>query len=162
VPAYAEQRQRVEAIVGHTNGEFGDGAWVPIRYLYRSYDSRQLSLLYRASSIGYVTPLRDGMNLVAKEWVAAQNPDDPGVLVLSRFAGAAAQLTAAVLTNPWHIDGLARDLDRALRIGLEERRERHRALFDVVSRTTAVSWAEDFLSVLAATGAAPDLMPNPS
>lgn len=162
VPAYAEQRQRVEAIVGRTNGEFGDGAWVPIRYLYRSYDSHQLSLLYRASSIGYVTPLRDGMNLVAKEWVAAQNPDDPGVLVLSRFAGAAAELTDAVLTNPWHIDGLARDLDRALRIGLEERRERHRTLLDVVSRTTAVSWAEDFLSVLAATGAAPDPMPNPS
>ncbi|HJZ85322.1 MAG TPA: trehalose-phosphatase, partial [Polyangia bacterium] len=119
VPAYAEQRQRVEAIVGHTNGLFGDGAWVPIRYLYRSFGTAQLSLLYRASSIGYVTPLRDGMNLVAKEWVAAQDPDDPGVLVLSRFAGAAVELTDAVLTNPWHIDGLARDLDRALRMGLE-------------------------------------------
>ena len=155
MPAYAEQRQRVETIVGRTNGEFGDGAWVPIRYLYRSYASHQLSLLYRASSIGYVTPLRDGMNLVAKEWVAAQDPNDPGVLVLSRFAGAATELTDAVLTNPWHIDGLARDLDRALRMGLDERRERHRKLLDVVSRTTAVTWAEDFLSVLAATGAAP-------
>jgi alpha,alpha-trehalose-phosphate synthase [UDP-forming]/trehalose-phosphatase len=154
VPAYAEQRQRVETIVGRTNGEFGDGDWVPIRYLYRSYGRNQLSQLYRASAVGFVTPLRDGMNLVAKEWVAAQDPDDPGVLVLSRFAGAAVELTDALLTNPWHVDGLARDLDRALRMDLDERRTRHEKLLATVSRTTALTWAEDFLSALFAAGAA--------
>jgi trehalose 6-phosphate synthase len=153
LPAYAEQRERVETIVGHTNGEFGDGDWVPIRYLYRSYGSDQLAQFYRASAIGYVTPLRDGMNLVAKEWVAAQNPDDPGVLVLSRFAGAAVELGDALITNPWHIDGLAHDLDRALRMGLDERREHHAKLLAAVSRTTALTWAEDFLATLTAATA---------
>jgi trehalose 6-phosphate synthase len=127
---------------------------VPVRYLYRSYGRDQLSLLYRAAAVGYVTPLRDGMNLVAKEYVAAQDPEDPGVLVLSRFAGAAAELDGAVLTNPWHADGLARDLDTALRMDVEERRARHRKLFAVVSRTTALTWAEDFLSALASAAAA--------
>ncbi len=78
--------------------------------------------MYRAAAVGYVTPLRDGMNLVAKEFVAAQDPANPGVLLLSRFAGAAAELKDAVLTNPWHADGMARDLDRALRMELNERR----------------------------------------
>ena len=103
---------------------------------------------YRAAAVGYVTPLRDGMNLVAKEFVAAQDPAEPGVLLLSRFAGAAAELRAAVLTNPYHADGVARDLDRALRMGLPERQERHRELLAVVSRTTAATWAEDFLETL--------------
>jgi hypothetical protein len=83
-----------------SNGEFGDADWVPIRYLYRSFGRNQLSLLYRRAAIGYVTPMRDGMNLVAKEFVASQNPEDPGVLLLSRFAGAAVELSDAVLTNP--------------------------------------------------------------
>jgi trehalose 6-phosphate synthase len=112
-----------------------------------------LSLLYRSAAIGYVTPMRDGMNLVAKEFVASQNPDDPGVLLLSRFAGAAVELSDAVLTNPWYVDGLARDLDRALHMGLEERRSRHQKLLAAVSRTTALTWAEDFLSALSATQA---------
>jgi trehalose 6-phosphate synthase len=89
------------------------------------------------------------MNLVAKEYVAAQDPADPGVLVLSRFAGAAAELREAVLTNPWHIDGLARDLDRALRMSTDERRARHAKLLESVGRTTAITWAEDFLAALA-------------
>ena len=148
VPEYAEQRERIEQIVGRTNGEFGDADWVPIRYLYRSYGRNHLSLLYRNAAVGYVTPLRDGMNLVAKEYVAAQDPDDPGVLLLSRFAGAAMELTGALLTNPWHVDGLARDLDRALRMELDERRMRHRELLDCVAKTTALTWAEDFLSTL--------------
>jgi trehalose 6-phosphate synthase len=145
---YADQRERVERAVGRTNGELGDADWVPIRYLYRSFGRNQLSLLYRNAAIGYVTPLRDGMNLVAKEYVAAQDPDNPGVLVLSRFAGAAHELTDALLTNPWHIDGLARDLDRALRMDADERRARHGKLLAVVSRSTALTWAEDFLAAL--------------
>jgi trehalose 6-phosphate synthase len=152
VPAYAEQRQRVEAIVGRANGELGDADWVPIRYVYRAFSRSQLSELYRASAIGYVTPLRDGMNLVAKEWVAAQDPADPGVLVLSRFAGAAVELDDALLVNPWHVDGLARDLDRALRMEPAERRERHARLLAKVSRTTALTWAEDFLDQLGQVG----------
>jgi alpha,alpha-trehalose-phosphate synthase [UDP-forming] len=150
VPEYAEQRRRIENIVGRINGEYGEAAWVPVRYLYRSYSHAQLAELYRAAAVGYVTPLRDGMNLVAKEFVAAQEPAEPGVLLLSRFAGAAAELRDAVLTNPWHTDGMARDLDRALRMELAERQERHRRLLAVVSRTTAATWAEDFLEALTA------------
>jgi alpha,alpha-trehalose-phosphate synthase [UDP-forming]/trehalose-phosphatase len=148
VPDYAQQRERVEHIVGRTNGEFGDADWVPIRYLYRSFSRDQLSLLYRSAAVGYVTPLRDGMNLVAKEYVAAQDPAEPGVLLLSRFAGAAFELSDALLTNPWYVDGLAHDLDRALRMPLEERHARHEKLLASVARTTAITWAEDFLSTL--------------
>ena len=149
VPEYAEQRERIEQIVGRTNGDFGEADWVPVRYLYRSFGRQQLSLLYRNAGVGYVTPLRDGMNLVAKEYVAAQDPDDPGVLLLSRFAGAAFELRDALLTNPWFIDGLARDLDRALRMGQAERQARHEKLLASVARTTAITWAEDFLGALA-------------
>jgi trehalose-6-phosphate synthase len=147
---YVEQRERVEAIVARTNAEYGDADWVPIRYLYRSFGRAELSLLYRAAAVGFVAPLRDGMNLVAKEFVAAQDPDDPGVLLLSRFAGAAHELLDAVITNPWHVDGLAEDLDRALRMKRDERRNRHRRLAATVSRSTALTWAEDFLAALTA------------
>lgn len=151
VPEYREQRQRIENIVGRINGLYGEATWVPVRYLYRSYSPAQLAEFYRAAIVGYVTPLRDGMNLVAKEYVAAQEQEDPGVLLLSRFAGAAAELTDAVLTNPWHPEGVARDLDRALQMELPERQERHRRLLEVVSRSTATTWAEEFLQALAAT-----------
>ncbi len=134
------------------NGERGEADWVPIRYLYRSYARNQLSQLYRAADVGYVTPLRDGMNLVAKEFVAAQDPKEPGVLLLSRFAGAAEEMSAALLTNPWDEEGTARDLDRALRMPKEERLARHAQLHEVISRTTALTWAEDFLRALAGTG----------
>ena len=148
VPEYAEQRALVETAVGRINGEFGEAHWTPIRYVYRTYGRNQLAQLYRAADVGYVTPLRDGMNLVAKEYVAAQDPASPGVLLLSRFAGAAAELGAAVLTNPYHRDGMARDLDRALRLPLEERRARYQELYAAISRSTAVTWAEDFLAAL--------------
>jgi alpha,alpha-trehalose-phosphate synthase [UDP-forming]/trehalose-phosphatase len=151
IAEYAEQRTLVENSVGRINGEFGEADWVPIRYLYRSYGRTQLAELYRLADVGYVTPLRDGMNLVAKEYVAAQDPKDPGVLLLSRFAGAAEELQDAVLTNPWDAEGTAHDLDRALRMPEDERSRRHAALFEVVSRTTALTWAEDFLAALAET-----------
>lgn len=150
VPLYAEQRATIESIVGRINGEFGEASWVPIRYLYRSYPRAQLAQLYRAARVGYVTPLRDGMNLVAKEYVAAQDSENPGVLLLSQFAGAAVEMREAVLTNPYHADGMARDLDRALRMGLEERRARHSRLLASVQRSNAVTWAEGFLDALAA------------
>jgi trehalose 6-phosphate synthase len=150
LPEYAEQRALVESTVGRINGEFGEAHWTPIRYLYRAYSRGQLAQLYRAADVGYVTPLRDGMNLVAKEYVAAQDAAAPGVLLLSRFAGAAVELDGAVLTNPYHSDGVARDLDRALRMSLEERRERHRRLYGVISRSTAITWARSFLTELGA------------
>ena len=148
VPEYAEERTRVEQAVGRINGDFGETHWTPIRYLYRSYQRNQLAQLYRAAAVGYVTPLRDGMNLVAKEYVAAQDPANPGVLLLSRFAGAARELDAAVLTNPYHPDGVARDLDRALRMPLEERCARHTRLQAAVAGSTAITWAEGFLAAL--------------
>ena len=148
VPEYGELRARVEGLVGHINGAYGEADWVPVRYLYRSYDQETLARLYRSAAVGLVTPLRDGMNLVAKEYVAAQDPDDPGVLLLSRFAGAAESMTRAMLTNPYHADGLAADLDTALRMDRDERLARNGALRSVVWRDTAAAWASRFLDEL--------------
>jgi trehalose 6-phosphate synthase len=150
VPEYAELRSRVEALVGRINGAFGEADWVPVRYLYRSYDQATLARLYRKAAVGLVTPLRDGMNLVAKEYVAAQDPEDPGVLVLSRFAGAAEHMTLAVMTNPYHADGLAADIDAALRMPHTERATRHSALRAIVWKDTAAAWAASFLDALRA------------
>jgi alpha,alpha-trehalose-phosphate synthase [UDP-forming]/trehalose-phosphatase len=152
IPEYAEQRARVESIVARVNADYGAGDWVPIRYLYRSYGRAELTHLYRAADVGYVTPLRDGMNLVAKEYVAAQDPERPGVLLLSRFAGAAEELREALLTNPWDREGMAHDLDVALRMSAEERVRRHASLLETVSRSTALTWAESFLAALEGPG----------
>jgi trehalose 6-phosphate synthase len=148
VPEYAELRTTVEKLVGRINGRYGEADWVPVRYLYRSYDHRVLAQLYRLADIALVTPLRDGLNLVAKEFVAAQDPEQPGVLVLSRFAGAAEELTQAVLTNPYHADGLAADLDFALRMAPTERRRRHELLRAVIAETSPERWATMFVGRL--------------
>jgi len=148
VPDYAELRSRVEHRVGRINGAFGEADWTPVRYLYRSYDQATLARLYRIAAVGLVTPLRDGMNLVAKEYVAAQDPAEPGVLVLSRFCGAAEQMPLAVLTNPYHVDGVAADLDTALRMPREERITRNAALRVGVWQDSASAWAKAFLSAL--------------
>jgi alpha,alpha-trehalose-phosphate synthase [UDP-forming]/trehalose-phosphatase len=148
VPEYAELRDRVEHLVGRINGRFGEAHWVPVRYLYRSYGHEILAQLYRLADVAVVTPLRDGMNLIAKEFVAAQDPVQPGVLVLSRFAGAAEELTSAILTNPFHVDGLAADLDHALSMPIDERRDRHARLYAAVSSTSPTGWARSFLDAL--------------
>ncbi|MEO7096982.1 MAG: trehalose-6-phosphate synthase, partial [Polyangiales bacterium] len=148
VPEYAELRQRVENLVGRINGRFGEADWVPVRYLYRSYDHHVLAQLYRAADVALVTPLRDGLNLVAKEFVAAQDPEHPGVLVLSRFAGAAAELVDAVITNPYHPDGLAADIDRALRMDTTERIRRQQRLGATIADKTPERWAAAFLDHL--------------
>ena len=148
VPEYAELRSRVEALVGRINGAFGEADWTPVRYLYRSYDQATLARLYRLAAVGLVTPLRDGMNLVAKEYVAAQNEADPGVLVLSRFCGAAERMPLALLTNPYHVDGVATDLDTALRMSLDERVARNAALRVNVWQDSASAWAKAFLERL--------------
>jgi trehalose 6-phosphate synthase len=148
VPEYAELRSRVESLVGRINGAFGEADWTPVRYLYRSYDQATLARLYRLAAVGLVTPLRDGMNLVAKEYVASQDPEEPGVLVLSKFCGAAEHMTFAQLTNPYHVDGVAADLDAALRMPRDERIARNGALRAVVWKDTAAAWAKSFLDAL--------------
>lgn len=149
LPDYVELRSRIESMVGRINGKYGEANWVPIRYLYRSYDHQVLTQLYRMADVALVTPLRDGMNLVAKEFVAAQDSERPGVLVLSQYAGAAAELTAAVLTNPFHPEGLASDIEIALRMPAGERMQRHRALSAVVTGAgTPASWAAEYLDCL--------------
>jgi alpha,alpha-trehalose-phosphate synthase [UDP-forming]/trehalose-phosphatase len=151
VPEYAELRQHVEKLVGRINGRFGEADWVPVRYLYRSYDHRVLAQLYRLADVALVTPLRDGLNLVAKEFVVAQDSSDPGVLVLSRFAGAAAELSDAVITNPFHPDGLAGDIDRALRMESAERKRRHALLLETLANKTPQRWASAFIDRLVST-----------
>ena len=148
VPEYAELRSRVESLVGRINGAFGEADWTPVRYLYRSYDQATLARLYRRAAVGLVTPLRDGMNLVAKEYVASQHEADPGVLVLSKFCGAAERMPQAVLTNPYHVDGVAADLDTALQMPLEDRIARNTALRASVWQDTASVWAKTFLATL--------------
>ncbi|UJR83014.1 Hypothetical protein I5071_50790 [Sandaracinus amylolyticus] len=150
VPEYAEQRRAIETLVGRINGLYGEAHWVPVRYVYRSYGRAELAALYRAADVGFVTPLRDGMNLVAKEYVASQAVANPGVLVLSRFAGAADELDGAVLTNPHHRDGMARDLARALEMPHEERAQRHASMMARVRGSTPEGWASDFLRTLEA------------
>jgi trehalose 6-phosphate synthase len=150
IPDYAELRERVEGLVGRINGRFGDTDWVPVRYLYRSYDQHVLAQLYRMADIALVTPLRDGMNLVAKEFVASQDPARPGVLVLSQFAGAAESLTGAMITNPFHPEGMASDIDHALSMQPGERAHRYRMLAGALEREgDAKAWAQQFLDRLA-------------
>lgn len=148
VPQYTEQKQRVDSLVGRINGELADHDWVPLRYLYRSYPQEVLARFYREADVGLVTPLRDGMNLIAKEFVAAQYPDSPGVLVLSRLAGAAEQLPEAVLVNPFCPDEVAEGIAQALAMPIEERRERHGALLSTVLAGTAGDWSRRFLDDL--------------
>lgn len=148
VPEYAAQRAAIESRVGAINGRWGETHWVPVRYVYRSYGRDELTRLYRAADVGLITPLRDGMNLVAKEYVASQDPASPGVLVLSQFAGAAEELRAAVLTNPYDRTGVARALLLALEMPLDERRVRHKALFAAVERNAPAVWASRFLAEL--------------
>ena len=128
VDAYADIRHELEALSGAINGEFGDFDWTPVRYIHRVIPRDTLAALFRGSHVGLVTPLRDGMNLVAKEYVAAQDETDPGVLVLSRFAGAAEDLEEALIVNPYDADEVAHALQQAIKMPLHERRERHEAL----------------------------------
>jgi trehalose 6-phosphate synthase len=145
---YSEMEQGVGATVGRINGAYGEADWTPIRYVNRAYSRTTLAGLYRASRAGLVTPLRDGMNLVAKEYIASQNPDDPGVLILSRFAGAARECERALLVNPYDPDSVAAAIERALSMPLAERRERHHDLFMILSRNDLQNWADRFLQAL--------------
>jgi trehalose 6-phosphate synthase len=148
IQEYADMQQAINMAAGRINGTYGEAAWTPIRYVNRSYSRNALAGLYHAARVGLVTPLRDGMNLVAKEYIAAQNPDDPGVLILSRFAGAAAECKQALLVNPYDPETVAISIARALTMPIEERRERHDALFRTISRNDIQAWGEQFLTAL--------------
>jgi trehalose 6-phosphate synthase len=149
VEAYADIRQQLEALAGSINGRFGELDWVPIHYIHRLAPRRRLADIYRSSRIGIVTPLRDGMNLVAKEYVAAQDPADPGMLILSQFAGAAEEMTEALIVNPYNIEGTADVIRVALEMDLTERRRRHEALLAAVQGHDSAAWGQSFLSHLA-------------
>lgn len=148
VAEYQALRRELEELAGSINGEYAEFDWVPLRYLNRPFQRGTLAAIYRNSRLGLVTPLRDGMNLVAKEYVAAQNPDNPGVLLLSRFAGAADELSGALLVNPYDVEGMADMIHKAFTMPLEERRERWRANMDKVETNTIHSWCEGFISDL--------------
>ena len=150
VPEYEAMQRQVAEQAGRVNGAIGTVDWVPIRYINRSIARPVLAGLYRIARVGLVTPLRDGMNLVAKEYVAAQDGDDPGVLVLSRFAGAARELNGALLVNPYDVDGTAHALARALTMSREERRDRWRQMMDVLLTNDVSHWCRSFLSDLKA------------
>lgn len=146
--AYAEIRRELEHLAGQVNGRFADIDWTPIRFLTRGFPRKALAGIYASSKVGLVTSLRDGMNLVAKEYVAAQDPDDPGVLVMSRFAGAAEVMTEAMIVNPYASDETAAGLQAALAMPADERRARHAALYSKLLAQDARWWANAFLDRL--------------
>jgi trehalose 6-phosphate synthase len=148
VSAYNDILHELESLCGSINGNFGELDWMPVRYMHRTVARTRLPGLYRASRVALVTPLRDGMNLVAKEFVASQDPEDPGVLVLSRFAGAAEQLKEALLVNPYDVEGTANAIHLALQMPLEERRARHEALMTMIRRQDVHWWCNSFLDTL--------------
>lgn len=150
VQTYQQIRERLEYEAGRINGRFSSLNYAPIRYLNRGFDHRMLMSLFRASDVGFVTPLRDGMNLVAKEYVAAQDPADPGVLVLSCFAGAAAEMSGALIVNPHDITGMAEALERALTMTLPHRQARHQENIEVLRKNNLGVWRESFLRDLRA------------
>lgn len=150
VESYQQIRATLDAISGRINGEYSDVDWTPIRYVNQGYPRDLLAGIYRAARIGLVTPLRDGMNLVAKEYVAAQDPTDPGVLILSRFAGAAMQLKDALLINPYSPEEMSDAITRALAMPLDERKRRWRAMMNCVEEQDISWWRQCFTSRLMA------------
>lgn len=148
IPEYAELKRELETLSGRINARHARVDWTPVRYINRTFSQDRLAAVYRFSRVGLVTPLRDGMNLVAKEYVAAQAPDDPGVLVLSRFAGAAERLSGALLVDPYDIGDMAMAMRRALYMSLDERRERWSEMITEIRDHDVHGWREDFLCAL--------------
>jgi trehalose 6-phosphate synthase len=156
VAAYSDIRDALERTAGHINGRFADADWTPIRYLNKDFSHETLSGFLRVADVAVVTPVRDGMNLVAKEYVAAQDPERPGVLVLSTLAGAARELAdGALLVNPYDNLAVGRTLKQALTMPLEDRQERHRHMLDALRKNSIADWHERFVSALRATGVKP-------
>lgn len=151
IEAYGNLQADVAKLVTEVNGRHGEVDWTPIRYLNKGFGQGVLAGLYRTAQVGVVTPLHDGMNLVAKEYVAAQSPADPGVLVLSKFAGAANELDTALLVNPHDIDGMARTIAMALSMPLGERQMRYEAMMRKLNRHSIQRWFSDFTESLQET-----------
>jgi trehalose 6-phosphate synthase len=152
IETYQVIRRELEGEAGRINGRFAEVDWVPLRYLNKSFPRNVLMPLYAEAQACLVTPLRDGMNLVAKEYVSAQDPEEPGVLILSEFAGAARELDAALLVNPYDERGMAQAIDRALAMPLQERQERHRAMLEVMRRNSLEQWRDRFVADLRGVG----------
>ena len=148
VPEYVRMREDLETLSGHINGRFTELDWVPLRYINKTFDQESIAALYRLSRVGLVTPLRDGMNMVAKEYVAAQDPADPGVLVLSEFSGAASELADALIVNPYDGEAVAGAIRSAVEMPSDERRDRHERLFRRLADNTIYDWSERFLAAL--------------
>src|SRR5690606_31253301 len=149
VQGYREIRRELDRAAGRINGKWGELGWAPLRYINRAYERATLMPLLRAAQVGLVTPLRDGMNLVAKEYIAAQPPDDPGVLVLSQFAGAACEMEeGALIVNPYDTEGMADSLDRALLMPLAERIARYERLMQGLRLHDLAAWKDRFLADL--------------
>jgi trehalose 6-phosphate synthase len=151
IEAYGNLQSELAGLVSDVNGRHGEVDWTPIRYLNKGFGQNVLAGLYRTAQVGVVTPLHDGMNLVAKEYVAAQNPADPGVLVLSKFAGAANELDTALLVNPHDIDGMARTIATAVSMPLTERRMRWEAMMTKLHAHTIQRWFAEFVDALQET-----------
>jgi trehalose 6-phosphate synthase len=163
---YRGLRRELDRTVGDVNGRYSEADWTPIRHITRAVRRSTLAGFYRLARLGVVTPLRDGMNLVAKEFVAAQNPADPGVLVLSRFAGAAEQLTDALIVNPYDAEAVADCLHHGLTMALEERQARHKSLLASIRNSSAKQFCQSFLAALRAHpsshGALPECLTDPA
>lgn len=153
VASYQDIRATLDALSGRINGAYASAEWVPIRYVNQGYPRDELAAMYRAAKVGLITPLRDGMNLVAKEYVAAQDPADPGVLILSRFAGAAAQMKEALLVNPFSAEDVADAIARALAMPLEERISRWRPLMRKIEQEDVMWWMRSFTQQLRSNAA---------
>lgn len=152
VEAYADIKAELESLAGSINGRYGELDWVPINYIHRTIPRSELRDIYRTSRIGLVTPLMDGMNLVAKEYIASQNPVDPGVLILSKFAGAAEQLSDAVLVNPYDLNDISQGIKTALEMTPAERRQRYQKLIKTVCKSDADAWGSSYFSALVKAG----------
>jgi trehalose 6-phosphate synthase len=151
VDGYSDLREELERLAGSINGRRSDFNWTPLRYINRPVPREKLAALFRVSHVGLVTPLRDGMNLVAKEFIAAQDEENPGVLVLSQFAGAAEQLHEALIINPYDIDGTADAIHTALHMRQRERQQRHKALLERIRGQDAKAWLTSFIGDLEST-----------
>jgi trehalose 6-phosphate synthase/phosphatase len=149
IGSYDRFREEINAIVGRINGEYSTASWSPVRYLHRSIPESLLVSLFRAADVMLVTPLRDGMNLVCKEFVASRIDED-GVLVLSEFAGAADELQDALIVNPYDTGMMADAMHTGLMMAGPERRRRMRLLRRQVLANSVHAWADGFLSALEA------------
>jgi trehalose 6-phosphate synthase/phosphatase len=147
IESYSQQKSHVEQLVGEINGLYGSPGRIPIHYMYQSVPREELGALYRLADMAFVSPVRDGLNLVAKEYVACRD-DGGGVLALSEFAGAASELGESLRINPWDIEGTASQIERGLEMDFGERQERMRPMYQRVSLNDVHRWVERFMDSL--------------